>query len=271
MSNNKEELIYKYANLQTIIKNQSFNINEDEVICPICYNLILFPCICNKCQFALCKQCKIKSKNICPTCKKTEFTNSVFHIKLLSKLSFKCQNCNSEILFDNLINHYENDCNSFSNKNKIVNTKKQQKISSNQNFEKPKKQTSYNTNFERPEDYISYDSNFDLPVEYLLNNLNLESPEEYLFNDLNFERPEEYISYNSNYNQANKNQHKHRDNGYFKCEGCGKPMCKVGYKHRDNGYFKCEGCGKPMCEVGSYHRDNGFSRCEGCGRAMCEL
>ena len=57
MSINKEELIYKYANLQNIIKNQSYKVNEDEVICPICYNLILFPCICNNCQFALCKQC----------------------------------------------------------------------------------------------------------------------------------------------------------------------------------------------------------------------
>ena len=116
----------------------------------------------------------------------------------MSKLSFKCQNCNSEIIYDNLINHYENVCYLFSSKNKILNTEKTQKNSSN----------------------------------------------------LIFGKPVEYISYNSNYNKVNRNQHNHKDDGYYKCEGCGKPMCELGYNnHKDDGYYKCEGCKKPICEI----------------------
>ena len=62
MSINKEELIYKYANLQNIIKNQSYKVNEDEIICPICYNLILFPCICNNINLIYVNNVKLNRK-----------------------------------------------------------------------------------------------------------------------------------------------------------------------------------------------------------------
>ena len=137
----------------------------------------------------------------------------------MSKLSFKCQNCNSEIIFDNLINHYEKFAIYFLLKIKSKH-EKTQKTSSN----------------------------------------------------LNFGKPVEYISYNSNYNKVNRNQHKHRDDGYYKCVGCRKPMCELGYNnHKDDGYYKCIGCRKPMCDFGYNHKNDGYYKCVGCRKPMCEL
>ena len=62
---------------------------------------------CPDCQNSLCSNCASSCKN-CPICRKdVVFKKSIMINKLLSKLSFKCQNCSKEVLYDDLISHNE--------------------------------------------------------------------------------------------------------------------------------------------------------------------
>ena len=97
----------KYASLDNIVKNNFYEVNKDEIECPICNLLIIGPMQCPDCQSSLCSGCAADCKK-CPICRKeVKYQKSIMLNKLLSKLSFQCQNCKEEILYDNLISHHE--------------------------------------------------------------------------------------------------------------------------------------------------------------------
>ena len=99
--------LYKYASFNNIVKNSFYEVNKDEIECQICNMLIIGPMQCPLCQNSLCFNCSSSCRK-CPICRKeVKFTKSLMINKLLSKLSFKCDNCSKEVLYDDLISHNE--------------------------------------------------------------------------------------------------------------------------------------------------------------------
>ena len=103
----QDEKLSKYAFFYNIVKNSYYEVNKDEVECQICNLLIIGPKQCPYCQNSLCYQCASKIKKCPISGKEVIFCKSIMLNKLLSKLSFFCINCKEEIMFDNLITHYE--------------------------------------------------------------------------------------------------------------------------------------------------------------------
>ena len=68
------------------------------------------------------------------------------------------------------------------------------------------------------------------------------------------------------------NSHEHKNDGYWKCKGCKKPLCQFeGFDHKNDGYWKYKGCKKPLCQFPGFdHKNNGYHRCKGFGNALCE-
>ena len=120
----QDEKLSKYASFYNIVKNSYYEANKDVLECQICNLLIIGPKQCPYCQNSLCYQCASKIKKCPISGKEVIFCKSIMLNKLLSKLSFFCINCKEEIMFDNLITHYEepDKCKNFkfSNKDKEI-------------------------------------------------------------------------------------------------------------------------------------------------------
>ena len=96
------------------------NINEvsnmkDLLICPICLNILIDPVQCNQCNKCFCKSCidhYVDSRIKCPfRCMNPLYFGNKFVNNVLSILKFKCKNkCDKIINYDELIKHYEEDC-----------------------------------------------------------------------------------------------------------------------------------------------------------------
>ena len=50
----------RYANENTTIKSDIYDLFKDYIICPACSSLIIEPFMCKLCQTTFCKQCKEK-------------------------------------------------------------------------------------------------------------------------------------------------------------------------------------------------------------------
>ena len=114
----------KYINDDLVIKDAIYNALKDLVKCPICLKIFINPFMCMKCQNVYCKNCIDKwekQDNKCPNrCQNPNYMKSLEKNCILSKLKFKCENCEDEIEFDNVEKHH-NSC-------KIKNKKKIKKI-----------------------------------------------------------------------------------------------------------------------------------------------
>ena len=104
----------KYINEDTIIKNETYELFKDMILCKKCKNLLIEPSMCTNCQNQFCQNCidKKKIKKIkCPICKKCNFNEINEKNRLIKKFKFKCiKGCGEEILFDEINNHYKNSC-----------------------------------------------------------------------------------------------------------------------------------------------------------------
>ena len=105
----------KYANKETVVKNEIYESFYDTIICPICSNLILEPTMCLKCQNTYCRNCIkdwMTKKQTCPNdCENPEFKDIISKKNPITKFKFKCiKGCGDEILFNDLINHYNTNC-----------------------------------------------------------------------------------------------------------------------------------------------------------------
>ena len=47
----------EYVNEDTIVKNETYELLKDNIICPICLCLMIEPVMCLKCQNTFCKKC----------------------------------------------------------------------------------------------------------------------------------------------------------------------------------------------------------------------
>jgi hypothetical protein len=105
----------KYLNVENIVKDEVFKVVENEVICPICFELMIVPMICIECQNLICQKCieKWKQKGgTCPNgCKVFDFRKVIEKNRKISSIKFKCiKGCGAEIPFNEIENHYKSEC-----------------------------------------------------------------------------------------------------------------------------------------------------------------
>ena len=100
-----------YINEDTIIEDDIYSNFKDSVICGICSNILIKPIMCMNCQNAYCQKCIndwSKRDNRCPYhCENPSYKKSIEKSNILSKLKFKCDKCDGEILYDNVKKHSE--------------------------------------------------------------------------------------------------------------------------------------------------------------------
>ena len=124
----------KYINEESIIEDDIYSSFKDSVICPICTNIIINPVMCMNCQNSYCEKCInnwSERDNRCPNhCENPNYKKSIEKNTILSKLKFKCNKCNGEILYDNVKKHAET-CKLKVNNSKSTNTKKIKKLIKN--------------------------------------------------------------------------------------------------------------------------------------------
>ena len=88
-----EELI----NVDTIIKDDLYNIFKDSIICPLCSNILINPVMCLTCQKVYCKRCIDKwseSNQKCQNgCENPNYQKNIGKNDILSKLKIKCRKC----------------------------------------------------------------------------------------------------------------------------------------------------------------------------------
>ena len=120
----------KYINNKTVIQDELYNLFKDAVTCQICQNILINPLMCLQCQNTFCKSCIDKNNETCPNnCNEPNFKKCSSKKDILSKLKFKCQKCQNEIYYDEVMKHQDNNCTPNNNLLSINNTKvKQSKL-----------------------------------------------------------------------------------------------------------------------------------------------
>ena len=102
----------KYINEETVVQNEIYSAFKDDIICPICTNILIEPQMCMNCQNTYCKRCIedwSKKNNQCPNrCENPNYKRSLEKNNTLSKLKFKCQKCGEEISYNNIESHLTN-------------------------------------------------------------------------------------------------------------------------------------------------------------------
>ena len=109
----------------SLVSNVSvFNVISQYATCVICEGILYNPIQCSSCENCFCEDClnKWKKESLnCPfRCKEPKYKKNVIINKLLSQLEIKCQNgCGAVIKYENLRNHFENECMLINYKEKI--------------------------------------------------------------------------------------------------------------------------------------------------------
>lgn len=103
----------KYINDESVIKDVIYNTFKELITYPLCFNILIDQMMCMKCQNVYCKKCidQWKEKdNKCPNrCENPNYQRSLGKKDILSKLKFKCLNCENEIEYEKIQSHY-NSC-----------------------------------------------------------------------------------------------------------------------------------------------------------------
>ena len=105
----------KYLKVENIVKDDVFKANKNEVICPICFELIIVPMLCTECQNYFCEKCIEQWKQKgggCPfRCNSFNFIKVKEKNRKISSLKFKCiKGCGAEIPYNEIENHYKTEC-----------------------------------------------------------------------------------------------------------------------------------------------------------------
>ena len=105
----------KYINNDTLVKNDLNLVLKDLAICSLCSNILIDPYMCMGCQKVYCKKCIdewSKENKICPNkakkCENPDYQKSIDKNNIICKLKFKCEKCENEFLYEELIKHVEN-------------------------------------------------------------------------------------------------------------------------------------------------------------------
>lgn len=129
-----------YFNESTIVKNEIFDSLKDLLICSLCNQIFFEPKMCMICQNSFCKNCIEKwsqNEKNCPNgCENPEYHDSKEKNNLLSKITFNCiNNCGKQMKYNELKNHYENECEKKGGNNNNNQNENEVEINSKMKFE----------------------------------------------------------------------------------------------------------------------------------------
>ena len=100
-----------YISEENVVKNEIYNAFKEEIICPLCLNILIEPQMCMNCQNVYCKKCAdewSKKNEKCPNrCENPNYKKSLEKSKTLSKLKFKCNKCGGLISYEEMPKHIE--------------------------------------------------------------------------------------------------------------------------------------------------------------------
>ena len=102
-----------YITESCLVQNPLYFSLKDLLICPLCHKILKNPFMCSKCQSTYCKKCLEDFSNMkkCPNDnEESEFTLNKMKNELLSKLKYKCKNCQKEVTQDDIKEHLEGKC-----------------------------------------------------------------------------------------------------------------------------------------------------------------
>ena len=101
-----------YINLQTVVNDEFYSAFRDSLLCPLCKNILINPMMCMKCQNVYCKKCSddwSKKNDKCPNrCDNPNYQRSLEKNNILSKIKFKCEKCEQQILYNDVKEHVDN-------------------------------------------------------------------------------------------------------------------------------------------------------------------
>ena len=103
----------EYFSDDRIIEDELYLTIKDLIKCPLCFKILKDPYMCIECQNAYCKKCVETYSNFkkCPNDgKKTKFSHSIQKNDLLSKLRYRCKNCNKEVKQTDIQSHLKTNC-----------------------------------------------------------------------------------------------------------------------------------------------------------------
>lgn len=100
---------------ENIVKDDVYEAVKDDIICPICFGLMVIPMFCIECQNLYCQNCIEQWKKKgggCPNrCKVFEFRKVIEKKRKISSIKFKCiKGCGAEIPFNEIEKHDKSDC-----------------------------------------------------------------------------------------------------------------------------------------------------------------
>ena len=112
-----------YIDGYTIVANEIYLSFKEDVVCPICSNILIEPQMCTNCQNVYCRKCLnewTKKSNQCPNrCDTPNYITSKEKLNIISKLKFKCKKCGEQISHEQMEKHISL-CNPNNNKKKKV-------------------------------------------------------------------------------------------------------------------------------------------------------
>lgn len=104
-----------YIDPEFVVNNEQYQVIQNFCICGICKGIVYDPVHCQVCENNFCRKCIEewnKTSNQCPfKCEGSSFKDSRMMKNLLSILKFRCEKgCSKEIKYDELMKHYEFQC-----------------------------------------------------------------------------------------------------------------------------------------------------------------
>ena len=105
----------KYLKEENIVKDDVFKAVKKDIICPICFELMIVPMICVECMTLYCQKCIEQWKKKgggCPyRCKVFDFRKIPENKRKISSIKFRCiKGCGAEIPFNEIENHDKLEC-----------------------------------------------------------------------------------------------------------------------------------------------------------------
>ena len=102
-----------YFSDDCIVEDPLFLAIKSLIFCPLCKKIFKEPMMCSICQQVFCKKCieDDLNKKTCPNkCINCNFYRSISKNEIISKIKYKCKNCNEEVCNDSIKTHLESNC-----------------------------------------------------------------------------------------------------------------------------------------------------------------
>ena len=112
-----------YIDDDCIIKDETFLMFQNLLICDICKKILKNPMMCKNCQKVFCKAC-IDKRGECPSsnCLGSEFIINTDKQAMLKMIIYSCRNCKEEVKYDDVEKHLKNGCITQTDEPKLADT-----------------------------------------------------------------------------------------------------------------------------------------------------